>query len=665
MRNQPERALADLPTTAWTPPLPSEAKEADELEGAPSLPPMVSLPASDLPPPVRAAGAAAEGSQPAAPADDTFPPVGSRLDDFELIRVLGRGAFATVYLARHLSLGRDVALKVTAERGGEARTLASLEHPNIVQVFWELTDVERDLRLLCMQYVPGTTLERVIRFLAGRDPRSWSGQAILEAVAAEVSGPISFDASGLNERQQLAACDFVEAACWLGARLAEALAYAHRHGVRHRDIKPANILINLYGRPLLADFNLALDRKRLADDEPLGGTLGYMAPEHLDAFNPAVDLSAEAVDERSDIYSLGVVLFELLTGQLPFPHLPRGVGRGEALREMSAERRAGAPSPRALRPDLPPPLDRVVRRCLQPPPLDRYASASELAEALEGCRQLRQAEKHMPAAGPITRALQVHTRPMGLLLTLTPHLLAAAVNVTYTSLRIAADLAPPQQEILNQLTIGYNLAVFSATLLIAVRLSLPIRRLSRRLAGDQPPTAAEVRAVRRHALAFPRWGLVLSCLGWLPGGVILPLLLSLCGGAIPAHVYLHFMVSFTIAGLVAVTYNVFANQFLVLRVIYPRLWCDARHLRQEAREELRPVDRQVKVLQLLAGLIPLVGGALLLLGGGAELAESFSYRLWVLALIVLGMAGFGLSVWIGSRIARTVTALTGREAACG
>src|SRR5262249_38815796 len=160
------------------------------------------------------------------------------------------------------------------------------------------------------------------------------------------------------------------------------------------------------GRPLLADFSVASGPQRpgAGAGEPFGGTLGYMAPEHLDAFNPAELTPREAVDERSDIYALGVVLFEWLTGRSPFPPPPGVLPGSDLLRALAAARRAGAPSPRSVRPDLPAAIDGVVRRCLEPVPARRYQSAAELALALEGCWELYQAEREMPPAGPLTRA---------------------------------------------------------------------------------------------------------------------------------------------------------------------------------------------------------------------------------------------------------------------
>src|SRR5262249_5079198 len=153
---------------------------------------------------------------------------------------------------------------------------------------------------------------------------------------------VILDPAALREREALARCDFPEAVCLLGEQLAEALSHAHDHGVLHRDIKPANVLINRYGRPLLTDFSVSAVETHVGEQpSDLGGTLSYMSPEHFDAF---VDRSKEPeVDERADIYSFGVVLYQLLSGRLPFDSAPRVDRSNDVLRAMAAQRRVGAP----------------------------------------------------------------------------------------------------------------------------------------------------------------------------------------------------------------------------------------------------------------------------------------------------------------------------------
>jgi serine/threonine protein kinase len=604
-----------------------------------------------------------------APLADPFPPVpdpvgslaaGERLGDFELLRLLGKGAFARVFLARQVSLDRPVALKISANAGSEAQTLASLEHDHIVRVFSETVHAERDLRVLCMQYVPGTTLAHVITALVRRGGATGSGEAILEAIDELSTAHVALDPAALRERQELSGSDFIEAVCWIGARLAEALAYAHKEGVLHRDIKPANILLTRYGRPLLADFNLASDARPHPGptDQVVGGTFAYMSPEQADALNPDLRIAAGLIDQRSDIYSLGLVLFELLTGRLPYEPPSRARLGPDLLSALAAARRQGAPSARTLNPDVPEPLDRTLRRCLEPEPEERYQQAAELARALEGCRALRQAEKHLPVAGPLTRAALRRPFLVGLTLMLLPHLIGSVVNICYNAIQIIGRLTPDQQATFTQLTLGYNLVVYPICVWASFHLLVPVFRTWRELHQFGRASAARVSTVRRRVLTLPSLAAGLSCLGWLPCGLFFPLGLAVVSGPVSAEVFGHFAVSCTISGLIALTYSVLAAKFLVLRILYPNLWVDARDLGDSAAE-LQGQTRALWACQLFAGLIPLAG-AVLMVGVGPEQVASYrTYRLLVTALIALGMAGFGIALTVSARLGQTLNALAG------
>jgi serine/threonine protein kinase len=590
---------------------------------------------------------------------------GQRLGDFELVQLLGKGSFAKVFPARQVSLDRQVALNVSANQGSEARTLARLEHDHIVQVFSET--IERDLRLLCMQYVAGTTLQLLIRTLAAR--ATWEGADLLEVVNRFKKDAVALDPAAVRDCEYLHSCDRVQAVCWVGTRLAQALACAHSQGVLHRDLKPANILVNHYGRPLLADFNLALNAPRQSQDGAMfGGTLAYMAPEHLDAFNPQDPTPPEAVDQRSDIYSLGVVLYELLTGGVPFGKAASGpavrdvrnTGRDRAslLRELAQERRRRIPSPRQAAAFVSEPLDRAVRRCLDPEPARRYQTAAALAQALEGCRRHRHCENELPPPGPVTRVLLRFPFLMGFVLMLLPHLLATVVNITYNQINIVGHLTPAQQTLFPRLVLAYNLVVYAICLTLLCRLIIPVVRTWRQLAGAEIPDDARVAAARRQALSWPRWIIGLSCLGWLPGVLVFPLGLHWLAGPADPDVFGHFFISNTLAGLIAMTYSFFATQYLVLRVLYPRLWVDAQRLRELTRdEELGALDRRLGSFQLCAGLIPLTGAAVLVTVGPDHLTLAF--RLLVLGLLALGTAGFALAILVSGLLRQTLTALRG------
>jgi serine/threonine protein kinase len=595
-----------------------------------------------------------------------LPQTGDRLDEFEMIQELGSGAFARVFLARQTSLGRLVALKVSVNRGQEGRTLASLEHDHIVHVFSET--VVGNLRLLCMQYVPGTTLERVIDHLSRLPPAQRTGQALLDAVDTLRQTPATLDIAGLHVRELLGDLDAIEAACWMGARLAEALAHAHGLGVLHRDIKPANILVNPYGRPLLADFNVASRYIQVGEggDAPaevgVGGTLAYMAPEHLDAFDPEDPTPASAADTRSDIYSLGVVLFELLTGKLPYSSETSPEGLLATVRCFSRERKAGA---RMLPPEVeaPPALQRVLARCLAPAPEDRFATAADLADGLDACREARRVERDLPPPSRLARLTFRRPLLMAVLLAFLPHILGSVVNVTYNALRIVDHLTDPQQALFIRLVLGYNVVVYPLCLWVIYRLVEPVFRVWRLLGQGGRAEQAEVDALRQRVLRLPAWATGLACLGWLPGGLLFPLLLDLLAGPIPLPVYAAFAVSFTISGLVALTYSVFGVQFVSLRVLYPRLWVEVRDRRRQAARELACVEGRLARLQFLAVLIPLIGAALLLGSGPNEFspAATLTFRLLVVALMGLGMVGLGVALVVSARLRRTVAALVGRS----
>ena len=224
-----------------------------------------------------------------------------------------------------------------------------------------------------------------------RAAEPWSGRAILEAIDALATDAGALDpAAAARPRAAGAAATSSRPSAGSGARLAEALAHAHGQGVLHRDIKPANILLNRYGRPLLADFNLAIDPAGRGGgmDRSFGGTLAYMAPEHLDAFNPDEPTPPDAVDARSDLYSLGVVLFELLTGERPFAVPPRACpGQGPA----GDGGRAAAARPRRRDgggPTCPRCSTGWSAAAWTPTRASRYPTAADLARVLEGCREL-------------------------------------------------------------------------------------------------------------------------------------------------------------------------------------------------------------------------------------------------------------------------------------
>jgi eukaryotic-like serine/threonine-protein kinase len=337
-----------------------------------------------------------------------MPRSGSNFLGFHLRQELGRGAFGRVFLASQGDLAdRPVALKVAADIGGESRALARLQHTNIVPIY----SVHRRgaLQAVCMPYLGATTLADTLACLKSQATLPRSGDGLLSSIrsgeaastpgqeATEVgperqaeaplreegpggSGPgeIPRVAALSREVERLRGLAYVPAVLWIASRVADGLAHAHDRGILHRDLKPANILFADDGEPVLLDFNLAVDTRTGvgAAVAMVGGTLPYMAPEHLIAFRDG----ESALDARSDVYALGVILFELLTGSHPFPIRSGAVD--DVVQGMIADRFGPIPDAREANPMISPAAASIVRHCLEPDPARRYGSARELQEDL-------------------------------------------------------------------------------------------------------------------------------------------------------------------------------------------------------------------------------------------------------------------------------------------
>jgi serine/threonine protein kinase len=600
---------------------------------------------------------------------------GAKVDDFEVVRLLGRGAFGHVYLARQLSLDRLVALKVSANRGSEGRTMARLEHQHIVQVFSEKVDPDFNQRLLCMQLVPGVGLDKLIVMLhdakagsreqgaGGKDKAcesTWTGAELIGFIDRSGSLPTTLDPAALHDREALARMDAVEATAWFGGRMAEALDFAHGHGVLHRDIKPANILVNPYGRPMLADFNISSQPigSEKSGDEMFGGTFAYMAPEHLDAFNPDDDTGHEVVTPRSDIYSLGLVLQQLLDGQMTFA-LARPKGKmGDRLRTMADERRKAQPICKVGHPGAHMTLERTIGRCLEPKPIDRFATGAELAEQLDGCRHLREAEHRLPGVPAMFAPILRRPFLWIVLLVVLPQIAASVVNIAYNTTQIVTALSDAQKDEFKRLVAGYNAIVYPVAILAFVLTVLPIWRCWRALSRAERLPDGDVKAVRLRALRLTRFIAILTAIGWFPGGFIFPLVIQLTSG-LDFEIAVHFVASFCLSGLIALSYSLCGVEFVVLRGLYPSLWQDARHFTAVAREELAPVSRQLNRIELLAVAMPLVAAICLNLLA-SETDQTL--RLLVTALIFLGIIGITVTGKITRYLYEVLVALTNTKA---
>lgn len=334
-------------------------------------------------------------------------PPSTPIGDFRIVREIGRGGMGVVYEAEQLSVGRKVALKVlpyaamldkqqVARFQNEARAAATLEHPHIVPVHF--VGNERGVYYYAMRLISGKNLAEILAEMrCGQNAGEGSSDQGAKrtnprtlAISAGDTKP-SFDGdtksassaqSGANGRA------YIESIVKLGSDIADALDFAHAHGIVHRDVKPANIMLDDVGDAWITDFGLA----RIEADGGMTmtggviGTLRYMSPEQSLALRATVD-------HRSDVYSLGATLYELLTLQPLFD----GSNRAEILRKIASDE---PKAPSRISKDIPRDLETIILKALQKDPLDRYATASDLAA------DLRRFLAHQPVQARRTPSVQ-------------------------------------------------------------------------------------------------------------------------------------------------------------------------------------------------------------------------------------------------------------------
>jgi serine/threonine protein kinase len=340
-----------------------------------------------------------------------WPLSGDQRDDFTIIRELARGTLARVYLATEASTGgRLVVLKCSQLGDAEARTMGRLAHPNIVPILSARRDKQSGLTLVCMPYLGSATLEDVLDHrIAVQAPPSKASffRDVLHFRAQPEDPPLAPDPCLLHG-------SYTDGVLHLAAQLAQTLAFLHQNGVCHRDLKPSNVLLDPSGKPLLLDFNLSESEREAA--VPIGGTLRYMPPEQIRAF---LEERKDGLDERVDLYALGVMVYELLGGVHPCEALLAQPYQPSQAQAVLVDLNAGFRPFREICPDLERPVAAVLDRCLALDASDR-PRAAELAAALQ--RQFTPARR-------LRRWLAARRR--WLLATLSLLLLAVAA-LTYT-----------------------------------------------------------------------------------------------------------------------------------------------------------------------------------------------------------------------------------------
>jgi serine/threonine protein kinase len=315
-------------------------------------------------------------------------PERGRVGDFRIIREVGRGGMGVVYEAEQVSLGRRVALKVLPFAAtldakqlqrfrNEAQAAAQLHHTHIVPVY--AVGSERGVHYYAMQFIEGQSLAEVVANLRSSehmgphgttvDSRSENPDVASDSRKSVSTTPTLANAAWPTERSTRSTA-FFRAVAQLGVQAADALEHAHQLGVVHRDIKPANLLVDASGHLWITDFGLARfhSERDLTLTGDVVGTLRYMSPEQALA-------KRKLVDHRSDIYSLGVTLYEVLTLQPAYT----ASDRQELLQQIATN---DPRPPRRLKPSIPMDLETIVQKAMAREPERRYATAQEMASDL-------------------------------------------------------------------------------------------------------------------------------------------------------------------------------------------------------------------------------------------------------------------------------------------
>jgi serine/threonine protein kinase len=583
---------------------------------------------------------------------ETYQP-GDHIGDFYLMSALGTGAFGSVFLARQESMQRMVALKVSSDQGTEAQTLAQLDHPNIVRVYDQVRLPEQNLRLLYMQFAPGGTLQAVVR--ASRTAKEKNGSLIAQCIAAALDHTGMLSSRHISLKSGMAEDSWPEVTCRLGMELAQALHYAHGQGILHRDVKPANVLLEADGSARLADFNISFSSQVNGDDgaASFGGSLAYMSPEQLEACDPGKPVQPADLDVRSDVFSLGILLWELMYGTRPFADEAVAGTWSETLREMTQLRRKGVENPPCTSVDATEELLlSILCRCLEPDPSHRYQTANELARELGLCLQPRVAQLIRQATTGWRSVALASPLLAFLVAAIVPHGFAAWFNHFYNEEEIIKKLSIDYHTRFTQLVIIINVIAFSIGIVFCVVYSSPVVKAIHRLRDG---VVESQDAARLRSLRLSRFVTTLGITEWIVAGMAYPFALHFIAGHLNPISQVHFFGSLLICGLLAAAYPFFLTATLTIRSWLPALlrhgWLNSRDIAR-----LRQLSSQSAWSLYLAGGVPAVGIMILLATQKQQTSDGpGTFTLQVLS--GLGAVGFAFVLSLARSLQSDIQAL--------
>lgn len=491
---------------------------------------------------------------------------GYTIDDFRVIRPLGRGAFAQVYLAFQESMNRLVALKVSSRGTDEPRTLSQLDHPNIVRVYDHRKLSQQQIHVLYMQAVLGGTLGSLISATREQPLQQLSGQTLVnhidQALIAASQQPPERDTDS-----ELSSMDWATVVCWIGYQLAEGLQSAHDKGVFHRDVKPANILLSAEGKPKLVDFNVS-HSSRTDKESAVGGTLAYMAPEQLEASAALVASGDPSVDHRADLYSLAVVLWELWNGQRPWSN-PGPADNWQTAVKQQLETRSSEP---ILRRDDQSPagrwLNRILRQAMRLEKVSRPQTGSEFGRRLRLALYPKLTGRFVPSADSWIDRLR--NWPIVLVITVlafVPNALAGILNFFYNKEVIIKRYPQPLQDDFDTIATWINSIAFSLGMATLIYFCWRTRRSLLRAEDNLPATEEDYDWVWR----FGHRAALIGAALWLTFGLIFPNVIQWYQPEFRGSDFSHFFLSLAICGGIAWIYPYYGVSLLAIMVYYPQL----------------------------------------------------------------------------------------------
>ena len=580
--------------------------------------------------------------------------VGQTIDDFELKAELGKGAFASVYLARQISMGsRLVALKISADRGSEPQTLATLDHPNIVRVFDQRKLPQQKLLLCYMVYAPGGTLADVVRGVRETPAQSRAGGLVTAAVNAAMQRAGQLPPEDSPWRRRMAQAPWPETVCRIGTQLAQALDHAHKVGILHRDVKPANVLLSSDGSPKLADFNISFN-SQIEGATPaayFGGSLAYMSPEQLEACNPDHDRGPEDLDGRADLFSLAVLLWELLHGERPFADEEMTGVWSRDLDKMVKLRRTESPyRPPGIADPVTKRLEQVLTKALAPDPASRHADGAAMAREIDLCLNPRAWDLVNNLGSGWSKFALQHPLIALVAINLPPFVIAGAWNFWFNNVTFMQQ-HPEAWSAFSATAVAVNGLLYPLGVLLVFRYIWSMSKTVNQVARDATVSAEGLIDARRRSMLAGHVIAIVSLVLWTAAGLIFPTVLSLAVDGFPvAEGYLRFVPAMVLCGLISCCFPFLATTWMCIRIFFPSLLVKTSPEPQEQRQ-LLTLSRHASWYFVMSVVVPFFALTLALVSGDEGFAPT-------LALIFASIIGFFAAFAIYNRIRSDLAALS-------